>query len=72
MNMNAHCLVDGGTGVSPVKSGVSPDFDRDIQSHASASANGAIGSATRFWRDAKNYLPEAGATQLISNLAANF
>ncbi len=53
----------GGTGVSPVKSGVSPDFVLDKKNSLAPANQNLATSPNGFGRDAQNDRPEACATQ---------
>jgi hypothetical protein len=56
----------GGTGVTPVKFGVTPDFVFDFD-ELSVNANQKLSmSSNGFGRDAQNDRPEACATQNMS------
>ncbi len=64
---NPHAIPSGGTGVPPVKSGVSPDFVCDVDKSA-AGANQKPSTLTNgSGRDARNNGPEARATPDTSN-----
>jgi hypothetical protein len=57
----------GGTGVTPVKSGVAPDFDNANQSQLNSRPRDRRDRAKDFGHDAPDDRPEAGAGKVILN-----
>ena len=69
--MTRVCFQNGGTGVSPVKSGVSPDFVRNRPALVVRRTLSQSTTRNGFGRDARNDRPEACATHLILKTRPN-
>jgi hypothetical protein len=65
------CFENGGTGVSPVKSGVAPDFVKGHPLLVIRRNQSQATSRNGFGRDARNHRPEACATHLILKTRPN-